>query len=130
MTGSAGMALQNLAYLIGAVTFAALGGLVLWLRHRAPKSVDANVHSFQRGLQALAPPRPPRTASSPETTPSPETTRSPGATRTPGHSNAGRPAQHAPTAPIEVPSVVIISSRRRHPSRLEDAPRVEGEGTG
>jgi hypothetical protein len=32
-----------------------IGGTLVWLRHRQPKSVDANVASFNRGLRALAP---------------------------------------------------------------------------
>jgi hypothetical protein len=55
MTASSGVVLSNLAYLIGAVVLAFIGGLVVWLFHRQPKSVDANVESFQRGLQAIAP---------------------------------------------------------------------------
>jgi hypothetical protein len=55
MTASSGVVLSNLAYLIGAVVLAFIGGLAVWLHHRQPKSVDANVESFQRGLQAIAP---------------------------------------------------------------------------
>jgi hypothetical protein len=55
MTASSGVVLSNLAYLIGAVVVAFIGGLLVWLHHRQPKSVDANVESFQRGLQAIAP---------------------------------------------------------------------------
>ncbi len=55
MTASSAVVLSNLAYLIGAVVLAIIGGLVVWLRHRQPKSVDANVESFHRGLRALAP---------------------------------------------------------------------------
>jgi hypothetical protein len=55
MTASSGVVLANLAYLIGAVVLAVIGGTVVWLRHRQPKSVDANVASFNRGLRALAP---------------------------------------------------------------------------
>jgi hypothetical protein len=55
MTASSGVVLSNLAYLIGAVVLAIIGGLAVWLHHRQPKSVDANVESFQRGLQAIAP---------------------------------------------------------------------------
>ncbi len=58
MTASSGVVLSNLAYLIGAILLAIIGGLVVWLRHRQPKSVDANVESFQRGLRALAPDAP------------------------------------------------------------------------
>ena len=32
-----------------------IGGIGVWLRHRKPKSVDANMASFKRGLNALAP---------------------------------------------------------------------------
>jgi hypothetical protein len=67
MTSSSGVVLGNVAYLIGAVVLAFIGGLIVWLRHRQPKSVDANVESFSRGLRALAPdasnPRGPRTPS-------------------------------------------------------------------
>jgi hypothetical protein len=55
VTGSSGVVLSNLAYLIGAVVLAFIGGLAVWLHHRQPQSVDANVESFQRGLQAIAP---------------------------------------------------------------------------
>jgi hypothetical protein len=62
MTASSATVLANLAYLIGAVVVAVIIGLLVWLRHRKPKSVDANMASFRRGLSALAPddgPRPP-----------------------------------------------------------------------
>ena len=55
MIASSSVVLANLAYLIGAVVLAVIGGTVVWLRHRQPKSVDANVASFSRGLRALAP---------------------------------------------------------------------------
>src|SRR5689334_20200667 len=55
MTGSSGVVLSNLAYLIGAVVLAIIGGFAVWLHHRQPKSIDANVDAFQRGLQAIAP---------------------------------------------------------------------------
>lgn len=55
MTASSAVVLGNLAYLIGAVVLATIGGLIVWLRHRQPRSVHANVESFHRGLQALAP---------------------------------------------------------------------------
>jgi hypothetical protein len=55
MTASSSVVLSNLAYLVGAVLLAIIGGLIVWLRHRQPKSVDANVESFHRGLRALAP---------------------------------------------------------------------------
>jgi len=49
------VALGNLAYLIGIVVLGVLGGLAVVLLHRKPKSVEANVNSFHRGLRALAP---------------------------------------------------------------------------
>jgi hypothetical protein len=55
MTASSAVVLSNLAYLIGAVVLATIGGLIVWLYHRHPKSISANVESFHRGLQALAP---------------------------------------------------------------------------
>jgi hypothetical protein len=55
MMASSSTVLSNLAYLIGAVVLAIVGGLAVWLHHRQPKSVDANMASFRRGLNALAP---------------------------------------------------------------------------
>lgn len=55
MIASSSVVLSNLAYLIGAVVFAVFGGLAVWWRHRTPKSVQANISSFNRGLRALAP---------------------------------------------------------------------------
>ena len=55
MIASSGTVLANLAYLIGAVVLAVIVGLIIWLRHRQPKSVDANMASFRKGLSALAP---------------------------------------------------------------------------
>lgn len=55
MTASSATVLANLAYLIGAVVVAVILGLLVWLKHRKPKSVDANMASFRRGLSALAP---------------------------------------------------------------------------
>jgi hypothetical protein len=52
---SSSVVISNLAYLIGAVVFAVLGGFAVWWRHRTPKSVQANISSFNRGLRALAP---------------------------------------------------------------------------
>ena len=55
MIASSSTVLANLAYLIGAVVVAAIGGLAVWWRQRQPKSVDAKMASFRRGLSALAP---------------------------------------------------------------------------
>lgn len=33
----------------------ALGGFVLWFRHRRPKSIEFSVESFRREMRALSP---------------------------------------------------------------------------
>ncbi|MDQ6838034.1 MAG: hypothetical protein M3137_06790 [Actinomycetota bacterium] len=50
-----GVVISNLLYVIVALTVAVIGALIVVLRHRKPKSVEANVASFHRGLRALAP---------------------------------------------------------------------------
>jgi hypothetical protein len=55
VTASSSVVLSNLAYLIGAVVLAVIGGVAVWWRHRKPTSVHANMASFHRGLRALAP---------------------------------------------------------------------------
>jgi hypothetical protein len=55
VTASSAVVLSNLAYLIGAAVLAIVGVFIVWLRYRQPTSVHANVKSFHRGLQALAP---------------------------------------------------------------------------
>jgi hypothetical protein len=51
----ASVVIQNLAYLVGALVVAAVLGLAVTMRHRRPRSVEANVESFNRGLRALSP---------------------------------------------------------------------------
>lgn len=60
MIASSSTVLSNLAYLIGAIVVAVIAGMALWLHHRQPKSADASMASFRRGLSALAPDSPPR----------------------------------------------------------------------
>jgi hypothetical protein len=55
MIASSATMWSNLAYLLGAVVLAVIGGMAVWLRHRKPKSVDATMESFRRGLDFLAP---------------------------------------------------------------------------
>lgn len=55
MTASSAVVLSNLAYLIGAVVLATIGGLIVWLFHRKPRSIYSDMKTFHRGLQALAP---------------------------------------------------------------------------
>jgi hypothetical protein len=114
VTGSSITVLSNLAYLIGAVVVAIIIGLLVWLRHRQPKSVDANMASFRRGLSVLAPdPEPPakhfRTENAPRSRPAPALTHvrlEPSSRPQPGRSGtptaAGRPASgHDHTAAEE-----------------------------
>ncbi len=51
----ASVVVSNLMYLVGAVILAVVLSLMVVLRHRKPKSVEANMASFNRGLRALAP---------------------------------------------------------------------------
>lgn len=52
---AASVVLSNLAYVAGAVVVMVVLSLVVVLRSRKPRSVEANVESFSRGLRALAP---------------------------------------------------------------------------
>lgn len=45
--------MSQLAYLLGAVALSALGALVLWLRHRKPKTFMSSIQEFQREMGAL-----------------------------------------------------------------------------
>ena len=47
--------MTNLVYLGIAVVLSLLGSLVLWLRHRKPRSMEAHMQRFARELEALAP---------------------------------------------------------------------------
>jgi hypothetical protein len=47
--------MTNLVYLGIAVVFSLLGSLILWLRHRKPRSMEAHMQRFARELEALAP---------------------------------------------------------------------------
>lgn len=49
---------SNLMYLVGALVAMVLLGLIVFLYHRRPKSVEANMKTFSRGLRALAPEKP------------------------------------------------------------------------
>ncbi len=53
VTGS--VVIGNLAYLIGAVVLMIVISSIVVLRHHRPRSVEANMESFHRGLRALAP---------------------------------------------------------------------------
>jgi hypothetical protein len=47
--------MDNLAYLLIAIGLSVVGSLVLWYRHSRPKSLEAGIDEFDRGLMALAP---------------------------------------------------------------------------
>ena len=51
--------LSNLIYLVGAIVLMIVITAVIVMRQRKPKSLEANVESFNRGLRALAPDAPP-----------------------------------------------------------------------
>ncbi|HYE78103.1 MAG TPA: hypothetical protein VEI97_08960 [bacterium] len=46
---------RNLLYPLLALAGSALGSLVLWLRSRKPRSFEASIDDFHRGLKALEP---------------------------------------------------------------------------
>ena len=47
--------MSNLLYLVIAIVLSLVGSLILWYRTRQPKSMDAAIKEFSRGLEALAP---------------------------------------------------------------------------
>jgi hypothetical protein len=53
-----------LAFLAIVVGVSALGGIVLWLQHRQPNTLESGLDAFKREMDALAPPpdgpQPPR----------------------------------------------------------------------
>jgi hypothetical protein len=46
---------SSLLFLGIALVVSLVGCLVLWLRHRPPRSIDAHIRDFARELDALAP---------------------------------------------------------------------------
>lgn len=55
MLAASRIIVQNLAYVVGAVLLATIGGIVVTLWHHRPTSMEADMESFNRGLDALAP---------------------------------------------------------------------------
>lgn len=49
--------MSNLLYLLVAVALSVVGSLILWLRHRKPRSLESGIDEFTRELRALAPKR-------------------------------------------------------------------------
>ena len=56
--------MSNLAYLGAVLVLSLVGCLILWVRNREPRSMEARMREFSKELQALAPedgsPPPPR----------------------------------------------------------------------
>ncbi len=50
--------MSPLVFLVAFVVLSMVGGLVLWLRDRAPRSMEAHMKAFERELQALSPEAP------------------------------------------------------------------------
>ena len=81
--------MNALIFLGIAVVLSLAGCLVLWLRMRQPRSMDAHIRDFARELDALAPgspldrPRPPRPERPPERETRPEGTKPPPERRRP-----------------------------------------------
>jgi hypothetical protein len=48
---------SNLLYLVLALLFSVVGSLILWYRHRKPRTMEAGIDEFSRELKALAPER-------------------------------------------------------------------------
>jgi len=49
--------MSNLVYLLVAVGLSVIGSLVVYYRHRRPKSLESGIDEFSRELRALAPKR-------------------------------------------------------------------------
>jgi hypothetical protein len=47
--------MNNLLYLLIVLALSAVGSLILWYRHRKPRSVESGIDEFARELRALAP---------------------------------------------------------------------------
>jgi hypothetical protein len=46
-----------LVFLLVVVVVCAIGGMVLWLQHRQPSTLESGLDEFRREMDALAPPR-------------------------------------------------------------------------
>ena len=60
--------MNSLIFLVALVLLSVLGGLLLWLRERGPRSMEAHIREFERQREALSPGPmpPPRRRRSPE----------------------------------------------------------------
>jgi hypothetical protein len=48
---------SSLVYLFVALVLSILGSMILWYRHRRPRSLESGIDEFSRELRALAPKR-------------------------------------------------------------------------
>lgn len=49
--------MSSLVYLLVALALSIIGSLILWYRHRRPRSLEYGIDEFSRELRALAPKR-------------------------------------------------------------------------
>lgn len=52
--------MSALVFLLVFVVLSLVGGFVLWLRERGPRSMEAHIRDFERQREALSPGAPPR----------------------------------------------------------------------
>ena len=52
--------MSALLFLMAVVVLSLLGGLMLWLRERGPRSMEAHMREFARHREALSPGAPPK----------------------------------------------------------------------
>ena len=48
--------MNAIVFLLIVVVVCAVGGLVLWVQHRQPNTLESSLDSFKREMDALAPP--------------------------------------------------------------------------
>ncbi len=48
--------MSAIAFLLIVVVVCGIGGLVLWVQHREPSTLESGVDAFRREMDALAPP--------------------------------------------------------------------------
>ncbi len=50
--------MNSIVFLVAFLVLTLIGGFVLWLRERGPRSMEAHMKEFERELQALSPEAP------------------------------------------------------------------------
>ena len=50
--------MNSIVFLVAFLVLTLVGGLVLWLRERGPRSMEAHMREFERELEALSPETP------------------------------------------------------------------------